>query len=39
TIEVEVDLRVQPVVNEEVPDHVTADEAVEITYETLRDLV
>nr|GEY14018.1 putative reverse transcriptase domain-containing protein [Tanacetum cinerariifolium] len=47
TIEVEVDPKVRPVVDydvyesvkEDVPDHVTVDEAVEVTYETLGDLV
>ncbi|GKE62637.1 hypothetical protein Tco_1513004, partial [Tanacetum coccineum] len=47
TIKVEVDLRVGLVINddvresvrEDVPDHVTADGVVEVTYETLRDLV
>ncbi|GKF74559.1 hypothetical protein Tco_0220891, partial [Tanacetum coccineum] len=38
-IEVEVDLRVGSVVDEGIPDHVTADEAVEVTFETLGDLV
>nr|GFA40273.1 hypothetical protein [Tanacetum cinerariifolium] len=46
TIEVEVDLRVEPVVDydvcesvrEDVLDHVTVDGAVEVTYETLGDL-
>nr|GFB05037.1 reverse transcriptase domain-containing protein [Tanacetum cinerariifolium] len=46
TIEVEVDLRVRPVVDydvrasvrEDVPDHITADEAVKVTYEKLGDL-
>ncbi|GJR46824.1 hypothetical protein Tco_1314927 [Tanacetum coccineum] len=47
TVDVEVDLRVGPVIDddaresvrEDVPDHVTVDEAVEVTYETLRGLV
>ncbi|GKC88283.1 putative reverse transcriptase domain-containing protein [Tanacetum coccineum] len=47
TVEVEVDPRVRPVIDddvrefvrEDVPDHVTADGSVEITYETLGDLV
>ncbi|GJZ58579.1 putative reverse transcriptase domain-containing protein [Tanacetum coccineum] len=47
TVKVEVDPRVGPVINEDVresvredvPDHVTADRAVEVTYETLGDLV
>ncbi|GJS72625.1 hypothetical protein Tco_0705466 [Tanacetum coccineum] len=38
TVEIEVDLRVRPVVDEDVPDHVTADGAVDITYEILGDL-
>ncbi|GKF23671.1 hypothetical protein Tco_0075993, partial [Tanacetum coccineum] len=39
TVEVEVDPRVRPVVDEDVPDHVTVDGAIEVTYETLGDLV
>nr|GEZ81068.1 hypothetical protein [Tanacetum cinerariifolium] len=39
TIKVEVDLRVKSVVNKDVPDHVIADGAVKVTYETLGDLV
>ncbi|GKA54715.1 hypothetical protein Tco_0753664, partial [Tanacetum coccineum] len=38
-VEVEVDPKIGPVVDEDVPDHVTTDGAVEVTYETLRDLV
>ncbi|GJR06049.1 putative reverse transcriptase domain-containing protein [Tanacetum coccineum] len=38
TIEIKVDPRVRPIVDEDVPDHVTAEGAVEITYETLGDL-
>nr|GEU71135.1 hypothetical protein [Tanacetum cinerariifolium] len=46
-VEVEVDLRVRPVIHndvresvkEDVPDHVTADRAVEVTYETLGGLI
>ncbi|GJX45168.1 hypothetical protein Tco_0261844 [Tanacetum coccineum] len=47
TVEVEVDPRIKPVIDddlresvrEDVPDHVTADGVVEVTYETLGDLV
>ncbi|GJT27724.1 hypothetical protein Tco_0907999 [Tanacetum coccineum] len=47
TVEVKVDPRVGPVINddvhesiiEDVPDHVTANGAIEVTYETLGDLV
>nr|GEW78517.1 reverse transcriptase domain-containing protein [Tanacetum cinerariifolium] len=47
TIEVEVDPRVRPFIDddvcesvrEDVPDHVTADGAIKVTYETLGDLV
>ncbi|GJU89218.1 hypothetical protein Tco_1301641 [Tanacetum coccineum] len=39
TVEVEVDPRVRLVVDEDVHNHVTADGAVEVTYETLGDLV
>ncbi|GJY43232.1 hypothetical protein Tco_0431445 [Tanacetum coccineum] len=46
-VEVEVDQRVGPVIDddvcesvrEDVPDHVTADETVEVTHETLGDLI
>ncbi|GJX80282.1 hypothetical protein Tco_0328431 [Tanacetum coccineum] len=46
-VDVEVDLRVRPVVDDDVresvrddvPDHVITDRAVEVTYETLGDLV
>ncbi|GJT90506.1 putative reverse transcriptase domain-containing protein [Tanacetum coccineum] len=37
-VEIEVDPRVRLIIDEDVLDHVTADEAVEITYETLEDL-
>nr|GEX82871.1 hypothetical protein [Tanacetum cinerariifolium] len=39
TVEVEVDPRVGPVFDEDVPDHVTADRAIVVTYELFRDLV
>ncbi|GJR63563.1 hypothetical protein Tco_1505725 [Tanacetum coccineum] len=39
TVEIEVDPRVGPIVVEDVPEHVTADGAVEITYDPLGDLI
>ncbi|GJY28427.1 putative reverse transcriptase domain-containing protein [Tanacetum coccineum] len=47
TVEIKVDLRVRSVVDkdvresvrDDVPDHVTADGAIEVTYETLGDLI
>nr|GEU62138.1 hypothetical protein [Tanacetum cinerariifolium] len=38
-VEVEVDMRVGPIVDEDVLDHVTTDGAVEVTCDTLGDLV
>ncbi|GKB34815.1 reverse transcriptase domain-containing protein [Tanacetum coccineum] len=38
-VDIEVDLRVEPTVVEDVPEHIIADGAVEITYEPLYDLI
>ncbi|GJV89651.1 retrotransposon protein, putative, ty1-copia subclass [Tanacetum coccineum] len=39
TVEIEVNPRVGPIIDEDVPDHVTTIRAIKVTYETLGDLV